>query len=117
MFYWPSWRRMWASIRARISISLRILRPKQCACSPKKRSTASAAPPDAQELREKKIGHVFINSMMDKPWSQYFCCMVATNQQFVRKNPVAATKSTAGDLESNRSLCPRAGAGCSISSG
>ena len=52
-----------------------------------------AAPPDAQELREKKIGHVITNSMMDKPWSQYFCCMVATNQQFVRKHPVAARKA------------------------
>jgi NitT/TauT family transport system substrate-binding protein len=46
-----------------------------------------AAPPDAQELREKKIGRVVINSMMDKPWSQYFCCMIATSHQFVRKHP------------------------------
>jgi NitT/TauT family transport system substrate-binding protein len=52
-----------------------------------------AAPPDSQELRAKKIGHVVINSMMDKPWSQYFCCMVAMNQQFVRKHPVAARKT------------------------
>jgi len=52
-----------------------------------------AAPPDSQELRSKKIGHVVVNSMMDKPWSQYFCCMVATNQQFVQKHPVAAKRS------------------------
>jgi NitT/TauT family transport system substrate-binding protein len=52
-----------------------------------------AAPPDSQELRAKKIGHVVIDSMMDKPWSQYFCCMVAVNQQFVRKHPVAARKT------------------------
>jgi NitT/TauT family transport system substrate-binding protein len=52
-----------------------------------------AAPPDAQQLRAKKIGHVVINTMMDKPWSQYFCCMVAMNQQFVRKHPVAARKA------------------------
>jgi NitT/TauT family transport system substrate-binding protein len=51
-----------------------------------------AAPPDSQQLRAKKIGHVVVNSMMDKPWSQYFCCMVAVNQQFVRKHPVAARK-------------------------
>jgi NitT/TauT family transport system substrate-binding protein len=49
-----------------------------------------AAPPDSQQLRAKKIGHILIDSMMDKPWSQYFCCMVAVNQPFVRKNPVAA---------------------------
>jgi len=52
-----------------------------------------AAPPDSQELRTKKIGHVVVNSMMDKPWSQYFCCMVAMNQQFVRKHPTAARKT------------------------
>jgi NitT/TauT family transport system substrate-binding protein len=52
-----------------------------------------AAPPDSQELRAKKIGHVVVNSMMDKPWSQYFCCMVAVSQQFVLKNPVATKKA------------------------
>ena len=52
-----------------------------------------AAPPDSQQLRAKKIGHVLIDTMMDKPWSQYFCCMVAVNQPFLRKNPVAARKA------------------------
>lgn len=52
-----------------------------------------AAPPDSQQLRAKKIGHVLVDSMMDKPWSQYFCCMVAVNQPFLRKNPVAARKA------------------------
>ena len=32
-------------------------------------------PPVPQELREKKIGHVIVNSRLDRPWSQYFCCM------------------------------------------
>jgi NitT/TauT family transport system substrate-binding protein len=50
-------------------------------------------PPEPQELRAKKIGHVVVNSMMDRPWSQYFCCMVIGNRDFVRKNPVA-TKRT-----------------------
>ena len=42
-------------------------------------------PPEPQELRAKKIGHVVVNSMMDRPWSQYFCCMVIGNRDFVRK--------------------------------
>ncbi|HWO40328.1 MAG TPA: ABC transporter substrate-binding protein, partial [Candidatus Eisenbacteria bacterium] len=50
-----------------------------------------AFPPEPQELRAKKIGHVVVNSMMDRPWSQYFCCMVAANKEFIRKHP-AATK-------------------------
>src|SRR5687767_3538857 len=58
-----------------------------------------AAPPDAQELRERKIGRVITNSMMDKPWSQYFCCMIATNQQFVRKHLVATKKALRAILQ------------------
>jgi NitT/TauT family transport system substrate-binding protein len=54
-----------------------------------------AFPPDPQELRAKKIGHVIVNSAMDRPWSQYFCCMVVANQEFVRKNPVATKRALA----------------------
>jgi NitT/TauT family transport system substrate-binding protein len=52
-----------------------------------------AFPPEPQELRAKTIGHVVVNSMMDKPWSQYFCCMVAANREFVQKNPVATKRA------------------------
>jgi NitT/TauT family transport system substrate-binding protein len=52
-----------------------------------------ALPPDPQELRAKRVGHVIVNSVTDRPWSQYFCCMVAGNREFVRKNPTA-TKRT-----------------------
>ncbi len=52
-----------------------------------------AFPPTVQELRAKKIGHVVFNSMMDRPWSQYFCCIVAGNRDFVRKNPVATKRA------------------------
>jgi len=48
-------------------------------------------PPDPQELRTRKIGHVIVNTTEDRPWSQYFCCMAATNVQFAKKHP-AATK-------------------------
>jgi len=39
-------------------------------------------PPQPQELRAKKVGHVIVNSMLDKPWSQYFCCMVTANKDW-----------------------------------
>jgi NitT/TauT family transport system substrate-binding protein len=52
-----------------------------------------AFPLEPQELRAKKIGRVVINMMMDRPWSQYFCCMVAANREFVRKNPVATKRA------------------------
>jgi NitT/TauT family transport system substrate-binding protein len=58
-----------------------------------------AFPPEPQELRAKRIGHVVVNSMMDKPWSQYFCCMVAANREFVRNNPVAAKRALRAILQ------------------
>ena len=30
---------------------------------------------------------------MDPPWSQYFCCMVCANREFVRKHPVATKRA------------------------
>jgi len=52
-----------------------------------------ALPPDPQELHAKRIGHVIVNSVKDRPWSQYFCCIVVGHREFVRKHPVA-TKRT-----------------------
>jgi len=49
-------------------------------------------PPEPQELRARKIGHVIVNSSVDRPWSQYFCCMLTSNQDFVRKNPIATRR-------------------------
>jgi NitT/TauT family transport system substrate-binding protein len=50
-------------------------------------------PPIPQELRARKIGHVVVNSAVDRPWSQYFCCMVAGNREFVRTRPVATKRA------------------------
>jgi NitT/TauT family transport system substrate-binding protein len=52
-----------------------------------------ANPPESLELRAKQIGHVVVNTMMDRPWSQYFCCMVTGNREFVRKYPVATKRA------------------------
>src|SRR5882724_5986041 len=46
-------------------------------------------PPEPQELRARQIGHSIVNSAIDRPWSQYFCCMLAGNREFVWNNPVA----------------------------
>jgi NitT/TauT family transport system substrate-binding protein len=50
-------------------------------------------PPEPQELRARKIGHVVVNSMIDRPWSQYFCCLVIGNRDFVQKHPVATKRA------------------------
>ena len=51
-------------------------------------------PPEPQELRARKVGgHVVVNSSTDRPWSQYFCCMLAGNRDFVRKHPIATKRA------------------------
>jgi NitT/TauT family transport system substrate-binding protein len=49
-------------------------------------------PPETQELRARKIGHVVVNSSVDRPWSQYYCCVLAGNRDFVQKHPVATKR-------------------------
>jgi len=50
-------------------------------------------PPEPQELRAKGIGHVVVSSAVDKPWSQYFCCMPIANRDFAQKYPVATKRA------------------------
>jgi NitT/TauT family transport system substrate-binding protein len=49
-------------------------------------------PPEPQELRAKHIGRVLVNTSLDRPWSQYFCCMLAANRDFARNHPVATKR-------------------------
>jgi NitT/TauT family transport system substrate-binding protein len=49
-------------------------------------------PPEPQELRARNVGRVIVNSVLDRPWSQYFCCMIAGNREFVRRYPVATKR-------------------------
>ncbi|MGH7429264.1 MAG: ABC transporter substrate-binding protein, partial [Candidatus Methylomirabilaceae bacterium] len=60
----------------------------------------SGTPPVAQELMKKKIGRVLVNTMTDRPWSQYFCCMTASNRDFVRRNPIATKRALRAMLKS-----------------
>jgi len=61
-------------------------------------------PPNPQEFRARKIGRVVVNSAVDRPWSQYFCCMLVGNKEFVRKNPVA-TKRALRAIMKSADLC------------
>jgi NitT/TauT family transport system substrate-binding protein len=51
-----------------------------------------AYPPEPQELRARGIGHVIVNTAVDPPWSQYFCCMLTARRDFVRNNPIATKR-------------------------
>jgi NitT/TauT family transport system substrate-binding protein len=65
-----------------------------------------AFPPEPQELRAKGIGHVLVNTRTDRPWSQYFCCMVAANRAFVQQHPVATKRALRAILKA-MDLCAR----------
>ena len=49
-------------------------------------------PPEPQVLRARGVGRVIVNSALDHPWSQYFCCMLAASTDFVQKYPVATRR-------------------------
>lgn len=48
--------------------------------------------PDTQGLRVRQIGHVLLKTAVDRPWSEYFCCMLMGNREFVRSYPVATKR-------------------------
>jgi NitT/TauT family transport system substrate-binding protein len=49
-------------------------------------------PPEPQILRARHAGHVIIDTAVDRPWSQYFCCMLAGSREYVQKYPVATKR-------------------------
>jgi len=61
-------------------------------------------PPVAQDLRARQVGQVVVNSAADRPWSQYFCCMVGGNSDWVQKHPVA-TKGVLRAILKGADLC------------
>jgi NitT/TauT family transport system substrate-binding protein len=50
-------------------------------------------PPESQALRARRVGHVIVNTAIDRPWSQYFCCLLGANRDYVRKYPVATKRA------------------------
>src|SRR5262249_59136480 len=39
-------------------------------------------------------------SATDRPWSQYFCCLLTASKDFVRKNPIATRRALRAILKS-----------------
>ena len=50
-----------------------------------------AHPPEVQQLRARGIGHILVSSITDRPWADYYCCMLAGNNQYLSKHPRATT--------------------------
>ena len=51
-------------------------------------------PPTPQQARQRKLGHVLISTAIDKPWSQYFCCMLASTANYAERYPIATKRVT-----------------------
>ena len=51
-----------------------------------------AFPPENQELHARKVGHVILRTAVDRPWSQYFCCMLAANREYAARYPIATKR-------------------------
>jgi NitT/TauT family transport system substrate-binding protein len=49
-------------------------------------------PPEPQELRARGVSRVILSTVSDRPWSQYFCCMIYGNRAWARDHPVAAKR-------------------------
>jgi NitT/TauT family transport system substrate-binding protein len=49
-------------------------------------------PPQPQELRARGFNRVILNTVQDRPWSQYFCCMMYGNRAWVQDHPVATKR-------------------------
>jgi NitT/TauT family transport system substrate-binding protein len=62
--------------------------------------------PEPQELRARKVGNVLVDTNVDRPWSQYFCCLIVGNRDFVAKNPVATKRALRAILLAN-DICAR----------
>src|SRR5262249_16614315 len=48
--------------------------------------------PELQELHARNIGRTIASAIADHPWSQYYCCMLATSMEFALKYPVATKR-------------------------
>jgi NitT/TauT family transport system substrate-binding protein len=61
-------------------------------------------PPQPQQLRAQKIGHTILNNAVDRPWSQYFCCMISATTDYVTRHPIA-TKRVLRAILKTADLC------------
>jgi len=58
-------------------------------------------PPFGADLRARRIGRVLVNTTTDRPWAQYFCCLITGNREFVRRHPIATKRVVRALLKAN----------------
>jgi NitT/TauT family transport system substrate-binding protein len=63
-------------------------------------------PADPGQPCSAKVGHVLVDTAHDKPWSNYFCCMLGANADFMHSNPVATKRALRAILKGT-DICHR----------
>lgn len=61
-------------------------------------------PPEPQEQRALNFGHTILNTTVDRPWSQHYCCMLGGSADYVDRYP-AATKRVLRSILKSADLC------------
>lgn len=56
------------------------------------------------QANPKNPGKLILDTTMDKPWSQVYCCLVTANRDWAKANPVAAKRATRAILRSADAL-------------
>jgi NitT/TauT family transport system substrate-binding protein len=51
-----------------------------------------ALSPEPQLLHERGLSDVIMRTATDRPWSQYFCCSLATRRDYVARKPIATKR-------------------------
>jgi NitT/TauT family transport system substrate-binding protein len=54
----------------------------------------------SQMLRARKIGHSILDTKIDRPWSNYYCCTLAGSGDYASKYPVATKRVLRAILKS-----------------
>ncbi len=62
--------------------------------------------PEPQELHAGKIGHVIVDMARDKPWVNYYCCILVGRTDYVQKYPVATKRALRAILKAS-DLCTK----------
>ena len=62
--------------------------------------------PQGYDLRKQGFTRVILNTTTDRPWSQYFCCIVLARRQFMEKYPIATKRALRAFIKAT-DLCDR----------
>lgn len=58
-----------------------------------------AFPPEPQIFHDRKVGRVLVHMAIDRPWSDYYCCILTANAAYVQRFPTATKRAVRAFLK------------------